>query len=56
MRSHPAAVFRQATINLIYEVGNPLEIPVLGCTVLTQRRLMSQKKMSVQGFRQEEKV
>ena len=29
------STFRQATINLIHEVGNPLEIPVLGCTELT---------------------
>ncbi len=35
LRSCPAAVFRQATINLFYEVGNPLEIPVPGCTALT---------------------
>jgi hypothetical protein len=35
LRSRPAAVFRQATINLIHEVGDPLEIPVLGCTALT---------------------
>jgi hypothetical protein len=35
LRSHLAAVVRQATINLIYEVGNPLGIPVPGCTALT---------------------
>jgi hypothetical protein len=35
LRSRPAAVFRQATINLIHKVGNPLEIPVPGCTALT---------------------
>jgi hypothetical protein len=35
LRSHPAAIFRQATINLFDEVGNPLEIPVLSCTALT---------------------
>ena len=35
LRSHPAAVFRQATINLIHKVKNPLEIPVPGCTALT---------------------
>jgi hypothetical protein len=33
--SHLAAVFRQATINLIHKVGNPFEIPVPGCTALT---------------------
>ncbi len=31
----PAAVFGQATINLIHKFGNPLGIPVPGCTVLT---------------------
>ncbi len=35
LRSHPAAVIRQATINLIHEVGNPLGNPVPGCTALT---------------------
>jgi hypothetical protein len=35
LRSHPAAVVRQATINLIHKVGNPLGIPVPGCTALT---------------------
>ncbi len=35
LRSCPAAVVRQATINLFHEVGNPLGIPVLGCTALT---------------------
>jgi hypothetical protein len=35
LRSRPAAVVRQATINLIHEVGNPLGIPVPGCTALT---------------------
>jgi hypothetical protein len=36
LRSHPEAVIRQATINLIHEVGNPLEIPVPGCTDLME--------------------
>jgi hypothetical protein len=35
LRSCPAAVIRQATINLTHKVGNPLGIPVLGCTALT---------------------
>jgi hypothetical protein len=35
LRSCPAAVVRQATINLIHKVGNPLEIPVPGCSALT---------------------
>jgi hypothetical protein len=35
LRSHPAAVFRQATINLIHKVGNPLGISVPGCNALT---------------------
>jgi hypothetical protein len=35
LRSCPAAVIRQASINLIHEVGNPLGIPVPGCTALT---------------------
>ncbi len=34
LRSHPAAVVRQATINLIHKFGNPLGIPVPGCTAL----------------------
>jgi hypothetical protein len=47
LRSHPAAVVRHATINLIHDVGNPLGITVPGCTALTWWRLMSCKKMSV---------
>ncbi len=35
LRSCPEAVIRQATINLIHKVGNPVGIPVLGCTALT---------------------
>jgi hypothetical protein len=35
LRSHPAAVIRQATINLIHEFGNPFGIPFPGCTALT---------------------
>ncbi len=35
LRSCPAAVVRQATINLIHEDGNPLGIPIPGCTALT---------------------
>ncbi len=35
LRSCPAAVVRQATINLIHEFRNPLGIPVPGCTELT---------------------
>jgi hypothetical protein len=35
LRSCPAAVVRQATINLIHKFGNPFGIPFLGCTVLT---------------------
>ncbi len=51
LRSCPAAVVRQAPINLIHEFGNPFGIPFPGCTALTQQRLMSCKKVSVQGFR-----
>ncbi len=35
LRSHPAAVVRQAAINLTHKFGNPLGIPVPGCTALT---------------------
>ncbi len=35
LRSCPAAVVRQATINLIQESGNPFGIPFLSCTALT---------------------
>jgi hypothetical protein len=35
LRSHPAAVVRQATINLIHKFGNPFVIPFPSCTVLT---------------------
>jgi hypothetical protein len=35
LRSRPAPVIRQATINLTHKFGNPLGIPVPGCTVLT---------------------
>jgi hypothetical protein len=35
LRSRPAAVVRQATINLIHEFGNPFGIPFLGCTALS---------------------
>jgi hypothetical protein len=35
LKSHPAAVVRQATINLIHEFGNPFGIPFLDCTALT---------------------
>jgi hypothetical protein len=35
LRSHPAAVVRQETINLTHEFGNPFGIPVPGCTALT---------------------
>jgi hypothetical protein len=35
LRSHPAAVVRQATINLIHEFRNPFGIPFPGFTVLT---------------------
>jgi hypothetical protein len=35
LRSRLAAVARQATINLIHKVRNPLGIPVPGCTALT---------------------
>ena len=35
LRSCPAAVVRQATINLIHKVDNPFGIPVPGCTALT---------------------
>jgi hypothetical protein len=35
LRSCPAAVVRQATINLIQEFGNPFGIPFLSCTALT---------------------
>jgi hypothetical protein len=35
LRSHPAAVIRQATINLTHEFGNPLGIPFPSCTALT---------------------
>jgi hypothetical protein len=35
LRSYPAAVVRQATINLIHKFGNPFGIPFLGCTALT---------------------
>ncbi len=35
LRSCPAAAVRQATINLIHEVGYPLGIPVPGFTALT---------------------
>ncbi len=35
LRSCPAAVVKQATINLTHKFGNPLGIPVLGCTALT---------------------
>jgi hypothetical protein len=33
--SCPAAVVRQATINLIHEFGNPFGIPFPSCTALT---------------------
>ncbi len=35
LRSHPAAVVRQATITLTHKFRNPLGIPVPGCTALT---------------------
>jgi hypothetical protein len=35
LRSHPVAVFRQATINLIHKFGNPFGISFPGCTALT---------------------
>jgi hypothetical protein len=35
LRSCPAAVVRQATINLIHKFGNPFGIPFSGCTALT---------------------
>jgi hypothetical protein len=35
MRSRPAAVVRQATINLIHKFGNPFGIPFPSCTALT---------------------
>jgi hypothetical protein len=35
LRSHPAAVVRQATINLIHKFGNPFGIPFPSCTALT---------------------
>ncbi len=35
---------------LIHKFGNPFGIPCPSCTVLTLRRLMSRKKMSVQQF------
>jgi hypothetical protein len=35
LRSCPAAVIRQATINLIHKFGNPFGIPFPGCTALT---------------------
>jgi hypothetical protein len=35
LRSRPAAVVRQATINFIHKFGNPFGIPFLGCTLLT---------------------
>jgi hypothetical protein len=35
LRSCPAAVVRQATINLIHEFGNPFGIPFPSCTALT---------------------
>ncbi len=35
LRSHPAAVVRQAPFNLIHEFGNPFGIPFPGCTALT---------------------
>ena len=35
LKSHPAAVVRQRTINLTHELQNPLGIPVPGCTALT---------------------
>jgi hypothetical protein len=35
LRSHPAAVIRQATINLIHKFGNPFGIPFPSCTALT---------------------
>ncbi len=35
LRSHPAAVLRQATINLIHESRNSFGIPFPGCTAVT---------------------
>jgi hypothetical protein len=35
LRSCPAAVVRQATINLIHKFGNPFGIPFPSCTALT---------------------
>ena len=35
LRKHPAAVIRQATINLTHEFGNPLGVPFPSCTALT---------------------
>jgi hypothetical protein len=35
LRSPPAAVIRQATINLIHKFENPFGIPFPGCTALT---------------------
>jgi hypothetical protein len=35
LRSCPAAVIKQATINLIHKFRNPFGIPFLGCTLLT---------------------
>jgi hypothetical protein len=35
LRSCPAVVVRQATINLIHEFGNPFRIPFPGCTALS---------------------
>jgi hypothetical protein len=47
LKSCPAAVVRQAKINLIHEFGNPFGIPFPSCTALTLRRLMSWEKVSV---------
>jgi hypothetical protein len=35
LRSHPAAVVRQATINLIHEYGNPFGVPFSSCSAWT---------------------
>jgi hypothetical protein len=35
LRSHPAAVVRQATINYIHKFGNPFVIPFPSCAALT---------------------
>jgi hypothetical protein len=40
---------------LIRDLGNPLGIPCLSCTALTEHRLMSREKMSVQGILREKK-